>query len=155
VATWRAFGLCLAAAWIALASGCASMPGRDPIQVNVVGVEPLPSQGAELRMAVKLRLQNPNDTALDYDGISLNLDVAGKPFASGVSPVRGAVPRYGETVLSVPVSVSALAMIRQALGLASGESASVDYRLSGKVGGSTLGPVRFESRGQLELPPAP
>jgi hypothetical protein len=57
-------------------------------------------------------------------------------------------------VLTVPVTVSAFAMVRQAIGLASGDRSKIDYVLRGKVGGSTFGSVRFESRGELELPGA-
>jgi len=52
-------------------AGCASLPGRDPLNVQVAGVEPLEGQGLEMRMAVKLRVQNPNDSAVDYDGAAL------------------------------------------------------------------------------------
>jgi len=48
--------------------------------------------------------------------------------------------------------VSAFSMVRQALGFASGDRSKIDYVLRGKIGGSTFGSVRFESRGQLELP---
>lgn len=99
-------------------AGCASLPGRDPLNVQVAGVEPLEGQGLEMRMAVKLRVQNPNDSAVDYDGAALELELNGKRFATGVSNERGSVPRFGETVLTVPVSVSAFSAIRQALGLA-------------------------------------
>jgi len=80
--------------------------------------------------------------------------VRGNAFASGVSDARGTIPRYGETVVTVPVTVSAFAMVRQAMGFASGDRSKIDYVLRGKVGGSTFGSVRFESRGELELPGA-
>lgn len=136
---------------LALVTGCAMM-GVDPIKVQVVGLEPLQGQGMELRFAAKLRVQNPNDSPIEYDGIAVELDVRGNAFASGISDSRGTIPRYGEAVLTVPVTVSAFAMVRQAIGFASGDRSKLDYVLRGKVGGSTFGSVRFESRGQLELP---
>ena len=110
---------------------CAALSGRDPVQVNVVGIEPLPGQGLELRMAVKLRIQNPNETPIEFDGIALDLDVRGTGFASGVSDQRGSVPRFGETVLVVPVSVSATSMLRQVINFATGDRAKVSYELRG------------------------
>ena len=145
-------------AWLAAASagaalcGCASFLGREPVRVNVVGLDPLPSEGMEVRMAVKLRVQNPNDTAFDYDGIALDLDVRGAAFASGVSNERGSIDRFGEAVITVPVSISALAVLRQFIGLASGESKRIDYALSGRFGGTGLGGMRFSSTGQIDLP---
>jgi len=81
-------------------SACASMPSRDPLQVNVAGVESIPGEGMELRLLVKLRVQNPNDTPIEFDGVSLNLDVMGRDFASGVSDQAGTVPRFGEAVVA-------------------------------------------------------
>ena len=82
----------------AAVTGCASMQGRDPLQVTVAGIEPLQGQGMELRMLVKLRVQNPNDSPVDYDGVAVEMDVQGKTFATGVTDARGSVPRFGETV---------------------------------------------------------
>lgn len=50
-------------------SACAGLQRTDPVQVTVAGIESLPGEGLELRMMVKLRVQNPNDTAIDYDGV--------------------------------------------------------------------------------------
>ncbi|HSC65603.1 MAG TPA: LEA type 2 family protein [Caldimonas sp.] len=136
---------------LAFVAACAVM-GGDPIKVQVVGLEPLQGQGMELRFATKLRVQNPNESPIDYDGIAVELEVRGNSFASGVSDARGTIPRYGETVVTVPVTVSAFAMVRQAIGLASGDRSKIDYVLRGKVGGSSFGSVRFESKGELELP---
>ncbi|MFG3691778.1 LEA type 2 family protein [Stutzerimonas stutzeri] len=134
-------------------SGCAAFSQRDPLNVQVAGIQPLPGEGLELRMNVKLRIQNPNDTALDYDGVALDLEVNGRRLASGVSDARGSVPRFGETVLSVPVTVSAFSAARQALGLA--EHIGLDevpYVLRGKLAGGLFGTQRFVEKGTLELP---
>src|SRR5512137_2444309 len=96
---------CLALATL-LAAGCASLPKHDPLQVTVAGIESLPGEGMELRLLVKLRVLNPNDAPVDFDGVALNLDVQGKRFASGVSDEVGSVPRFGEAVVQVPVTVS-------------------------------------------------
>src|SRR3954467_8995735 len=101
---------------IVLMAGCASMTQRDPVQVQVVGVEPLEGEGLELRFLCKLRVQNPNDAPITYNGIYIELEVRGSSFATGVSDASGTVPRYGEVVLSVPVAASALRFARQAIG---------------------------------------
>ncbi|AOJ82464.1 water stress/hypersensitive response domain-containing protein [Burkholderia savannae] len=133
--------------------GCAALTARDPVRVSVVGIEPLVGQGLEMRFDVKLRLQNPNDAPIDYDGVALDLELNGRPFASGVSDVRGTVPRFGEQVLSVPVTVSAFAAARQAFGLADvTESGKLPYVLRGKLAGGMFGSVRFTDSGTLSLP---
>ena len=101
-------------------AACATFGGREPVIVDVVGVEPLAGQGNR--------------------------------FASGVSDVRGTVPRFGETVLSVPVTVPVSAMVAQALSLASGDRARLDYELRGRLADAALGGVSFRSTGELALP---
>jgi len=133
--------------------GCASLVQREPVRINVVGLEPLPGQGMEMRFAVKLRVQNPNDTAIDFDGLALELDLNDKPFATGVSDQRGSVPRFGEAVINIPVTVSAVAVVRQALGVMDGKAVdTVPYSLRGRLAGGLLGGVRFSDKGALSLP---
>lgn len=134
-------------------AGCAGLLNRDPVRINVVGLEPLPGQGLEMRFAVRLRVQNPNDAPIDYDGVALELEVNGKPFATGVSNQSGSVPRFGETVFSVPVSVSAFSAARQALGVASGDALrGLPYVIRGRLAGGAFGGVRFVDRGRLDFP---
>ena len=137
----------------ALLGACAAMPGRDPLQVTVAGIESLQGEGLELRLLVKLRVQNPNDAALEYDGVYLKLDVLEKTFATGVSSERGSVPRYGETVIGVPVTISALRMATYALRMLDGKPIDkIHYKLDGKLDGVGFGSTRFQSQGELALP---
>lgn len=136
-------------------SACALFPNRDPVNINVVGLEPLPSQDLEVRFAIKLRVQNPNETAIDYNGIALDLEVNGRPLASGVSDQTGSIPRFSETVVSVPVSVSAFSVLRQTLGLSQTQTLdNLPYVLRGKLAGGVFGTLRFVDSGKLSLPKA-
>ncbi|MGY8818349.1 MAG: LEA type 2 family protein [Pseudomonadales bacterium] len=146
----RLLSVCLLALTL---TACAAFFDHDPLNVQVAGIQPLPGEGLELRMAVKLRVQNPNDRPLDYDGVALELEINGRNLASGVSDASGTIPRFGETVLSVPMTISAFSAARQALGLA--EHIGMDevpYVLRGKLaGGSTFGTQRFIEKGTLNL----
>jgi LEA14-like dessication related protein len=134
-------------------TACSALPTRDPLQVTVAGVEPLQGQGLEMRMLVKLRVQNPNDSQIDYNGVSLKLDVQGKTLASGVSDQAGSVTRFGESVIEVPVTISAMNIARQVMGAMGGKTIEkVDYILNGKLNGSLFSTVRFKSAGTLDLP---
>lgn len=149
----RLLATCLVLSVIGL-SGCASMPGRDPLQVTVAGIEPLQGESMELRLLVKLRVQNPNDAPVEFNGASLNLDVMGRSFASGVSDQSGTVPRFGEAIVEVPVTVSVLRMARQVLGMLDGKPVDkVTYSMSGKLNGASLfGTQRFTTTGEFALP---
>ena len=149
----RSGTLVLVACGALLAAGCAGLQRPEPVEVILVGVEPLKSEGLELRMLVKLRVQNPNEQPLEFNGIALQLDVQGKRFATGVSDGTGSVPRFGETVVAVPVSIPVLRVAQQAIGVMSYEyRGRLAYDLSGQIAGPSAGIVRFKSRGELTLP---
>jgi LEA14-like dessication related protein len=132
--------------------GCTGLKVHDPIQVAVAGIEPLQGEGLELRMLVKLRVQNPNDEPLVYNGAYLKLEVLDKTFATGVSDEAGSVPRFGEAVIAVPVTVSAFRMVRYAMGMLDGKPIEkVGYQLSGKLNQSAFSAVRFKSTGEIDL----
>ena len=136
-----------------LCGGCATLHHTEPIDVIMTGLEPLQGEGLELRMLVKLRVQNPNDAPFDFNGVSVKMDVQGKPFASGVSDAAGSVPRFGETIVSVPVSISMFRIARQTMGVITSEyRGKLEYEMTGKLAGPALDSVRFSSKGVLTLP---
>jgi LEA14-like dessication related protein len=132
--------------------GCASLRPTDPPKVTVVGVEPAAGEGLEARMQVKLRVQNPNDAPIEYNGIYVELDVQDKSLASGVSNQSGTVPAFGEAVIDVPMTVSVLGIAEHAMGLLSGKSMDkITYEMRGKLSSTTPGALRFKSQGELNL----
>lgn len=143
----------------ALLSGCANLPiGDDAPNVRVAGLERLPTEGLEVRFALKLRVQNPNESTLAYDGISVSLDLDGRGLASGVSNVAGEIPRFSEEVLTVPVTISAFSLVRQLLSRAADASddttgEAISYTLKGKLGAvaGQSGATRFRDGGELNL----
>lgn len=124
--------------------------------VGVAGIEPLPGEGLELRLAVTVRIQNPNDAPVEYTGAALSLDLNGRNLASGVSDTVGIVPRYGETTFTVPVTISAFDMVRQVFGFIEADArGEVRYRVRGKLEGGWFGTRRFSSEGTMQLPSRP
>ncbi len=141
--------LSLAAA-VALA-GCASLAARDPLEVTVAGIEPMQEkgEGLELRLLVKLRVQNPNPDAISYGGAFVKVEVQDKTFATGVTDVGGTVPGFSEAVVEVPVTVSMLRMVRQVVGMKDAAQADqIRYSMSGK-----LGSHRFSASGEFSMKP--
>ena len=135
-------------------AGCASLPHTDPPQVTVVDIEPGEGEGLEARMQLKLRVQNPNNAPIEFSGIYVELKVQGKGFASGVSDQSGTVPPFGETVIGVPVTISVMGIVSEALGLLGGGKLpdKISYEMSGKLNSTTSGSLRFKSQGELTLP---
>ena len=104
-----------------------------------------------MRLTLRLRVQNPNALAIDYDGIDVKLDLNGKTVARGVSDQSGSVPRYGESVVALPVTISMLDLGRQALRMFQGDQ-RMHYAIDGKLGSPLFGATRFHSEGELALP---
>ena len=141
-------------------SGCASLPiDSDAPQVRIVGFEPLPSEGLELRFNLKLRVQNLNESTFAYDGISVELDLDGRGVASGVSNISGDIPRFSDAVVTVPVSISAFSALRQFLARmndqrtnSSAPAQPITYTMNGKLGGvGNSFATRFGDSGELDL----
>jgi LEA14-like dessication related protein len=149
----------LISALILILAGCAALNQDDPLRISVAGIQPLEGRGMEARFDVQLRIQNHGNKPLAYDGIAFDLDLRGMSFASGVSDQQGVIPRFGETVITVPVTVPATAILRQVFQIAASDSTvamtKVDYQLRGRLGGPglTLG-RRFDSTGEMTLPAA-
>jgi LEA14-like dessication related protein len=136
---------------LALATGCATV-GADPVQVQLVGIQPVEGEGMEIRLLCELRVQNPNEAPLQFTGVFVELQVQGSTVATGVADLSGTIPRYGEALLVVPVSTSFLRLAGQAIGIFTRqEIGPIAYALKGKIAGPAFAPVRFESRGELDL----
>src|SRR5690606_4187182 len=147
----RRIGLLWPIVLVAMAS-CAGIPNRDPLNVSVAAIEPLPGEGMELNLAIRLRVQNPNDMAVAYSGAALWLDLNGRRLASGVTDNVGTVPRYGEVVMTIPVTISAFDMARQVFAFVNDENPNeVRYRVRGKLEGGLFGTRRFRDEGVFEL----
>ena len=115
----------------------------------VAGIEPMQEkgEGMELRLLVKLRVQNPNSAPVSYDGAYVKVEVQDRTFATGVSNAAGSVPGFSEAVIEVPVTVSMLRMVRHVIGMKDAPPADqIRYSMSGK-----LGSHRFSANGEFSL----
>jgi LEA14-like dessication related protein len=134
-----------------LLSACASLPNREPLVVDVAGIDALPGEGLEIRLQVAIRVQNPNDTPVQYRGTALDLDLNGRRAASGVSDAIGEVPHYGETVIYIPVTISAFNIVNQLIGFINNDGDEIDHRIRGKLDGGLFATRRFVDEGALSL----
>lgn len=139
-----------------LLPACAGLPGQPAPRVDLAGIESLPGEGLELRFMLKLRVQNPGDTDLRYDGFWVDLDLRGQRLASGGAPLKGLVPRFGETLVLLPVTASGFSIARQLFGMLRGaqggtSAGPVTYALRGRLGGQGFGGGEFETRGEIDL----
>jgi LEA14-like dessication related protein len=135
------------------AAGCASVASLQAPEVRVTSLQMLEStQGSlEQRFAVGLRLTNPNNRAVDVDGLDFELELNGKRLARGVTNEAFELPRLGEAETRVVVTTSVFDVLRQALDLAGRSDATMDYRVKGRLhlGSGFVRTIPFDHAGRI------
>lgn len=125
-----------------------------PPRVSLAGVQLVSMELLEQRYALKLRIQNPNDFALNIQGLDFEVELNQAPFASGVASQRLQVPAFGEALMQVEVSSSVWSLARQLREMGEGRQEEVGYRIHGRMSlGSRLMAIPFESTGMIPLVP--
>ena len=137
---------------IAALSACAGTGLREPLRVSLAGLESIPGEGLEMRFLARIRVQNPNDVSIPFSGLSAELDLNGRSFASGVSDATGEIPRFGESVIELPLTVPGTAIVRQLLGFVGGVPNKATYHVKGFLSTGTFGRAPFDSTGEVEMP---
>jgi LEA14-like dessication related protein len=143
---------------VIILTGCAGMGHRQgDVKVTIASLQFLESTLMEQRYLVTLRLQNRAPSALQVSGLSFDLELNGKSFASGVSNQQVSVAAFDEAMMEVKVSSTLFGIIRQFQILQEPQSRALDYQISGRVYlGNGFYNLPFQEVGELDLRvPAP
>jgi len=137
-----------------LLAGCAGV-GRhlEPPRISLAQIQVQEFTGLEAVFQIKLRVFNTNDIDLNVKGIEADLEINGKPFATGVSRAAIKIPSFGTELVPVTVYSSVVDIVKGIHGLQKAEQ--LQYRLTGKlrVAGNNMpsSSLPFESEGQVKL----
>jgi LEA14-like dessication related protein len=109
----------------------------------------------EQEVLVNLRLTNPNDFALAVRGLSFDLALDDRPFASGRTGEAFTMPRLGSVTVPVAILVPTAELVDRVMGL--GRREGYAYRLTGQLRLDRLAgvPLPFSREGRLALPRLP
>jgi LEA14-like dessication related protein len=145
------FCLLLAVLMLVGAPGCATLqPDFEPPRITLVGLQPESVTLLEQKYLIQLRIQNPNEQALDIRGLHYDLELNGQSFLSGVSSESVVVPPFSDAVIRTQGVSTLLGYLRQIEELNKGARRALDYRLTGRVSvGDWPGGVRFDYQGEL------
>lgn len=138
-----------------LLSGCSTMGvlDFDDPEIELLALQPLPSQGMEARFLVKLRVVNPNAIPLAVDGMSYDVFIRDSKVLSGVSNEGLKVDAYSESVAELEVAAGmfgSLALIRDLL--SNPTDGGLPYKLNAKLSRSGLGgAIRVSREGIIDL----
>lgn len=135
---------------VALA-GCASLPTnlKTP-EVSFVSLRAVDASVFEQKLEVRMKVYNPNSIELPVNGLDVDMELAGEPFARGVSAREFVVPANGEAEFDMNVTANAMNAL---LKIAGDKSAAIDYRLKGKLS-TKIGLLRtipFEETGRVPV----
>lgn len=116
------------AALAALGLGaCASMTSEyDPPKVSIENFRSLPGEASGPRFEVDLRIQNPNEQALDISGIAYDIALQDVDLISGVSNEVPRVAGYSEEVVTLESGLNTIQLVRFLTGLGTG-SRTLDH----------------------------
>jgi len=144
-------------------SGCAGLgkPVEEP-QVTLVDLQVMEVKALEAIFQLELRVINPNDFPLDLRGVSCELKIDGKHFATGLGAEPQEIAAFGTGIVPVRVYASTLKMFASVLQLIQGmghqqhQQAGMEpirYELAGtiRLGGTLNRSVPFHSSGELPL----
>ncbi len=117
-----------------LLSGCATMNlDYEEPSVELVSFKALPANGFAQNFEIGLKLSNPNNFELPFNGISYQLSVAGEILAHGVAANIPTAAAYGESRFVVPVSTSLMRGIKVIRVLMKSHGQDVSYQLKAKL----------------------
>lgn len=140
---------------VLLFAGCATT-GKYPEQprVSLVSIQPKDMTLLEQRYALRLRILNPNETAIPLEGLNYSLEINGREFAYGVSRQDVSIPAFGEALLDVDVVSNLLNVMQQVQEMSNEQQNTLRYRLSGKLSlSNSLLKLPFDYHGELNYAP--
>ncbi len=136
-----------------LINACASIaPQPDQFKVNISSIHMSESTLMEQRFLVALRVMNRGRNAVSIDGMSFDIELNGKDFASGVSNEKVTIAAFSEAIVKVSVTSTIFGIIRQLHGLQQNKSNPFRYQISGSIYPSnSLLSIPFKEQGEIDL----
>lgn len=126
----RAARMILPMVLVATLSGCALATGTPP-SVDVLDVRLVGIGLTEQQLATTLCVTNPNPNEIAFRRVTVALDVADAPLATGASDLPVRLPPSSSTAVPFTVVTTVQNLGPQLLGIL--RSGSLDYRVHGRV----------------------
>jgi len=141
-------------------AGCAAFSLPEKPRITLADIQVHEIRNMETSFLVQLRVTNPNTEPLEIEGLSCDVELDGRRFASGVQGERRTIPPYGSELVEMEVHSSVLEMVSSVLGVIrranepDSRGEPVGYRLNGKVrvkSGGFSHNLPFVSEGELKM----
>ena len=117
-----------------LLSACANLtPGFEEPLIEVTSIRLKNTGGLAPEFDIVLRVSNPNRDALNIDGMTYTLYLAGNKVVSGVKNDLPGVPGYGEATVNLQAALSLFGSLGLLRDLMDQYQQSIDYELVTKL----------------------
>jgi len=148
---WCLIGLIL------LLSGCAALyQSMERPRINIANIMPREIKLFEQVFDLELRIQNPNNTPLEVNGLAFDLEINGKRFATGASNQSLVIDRLSSDVIHVEAITTLVGFLRQVAEYQETPIPRVGYRIMGSIySGSSNVKLRFDDVGEIKIPIEP
>jgi len=137
--------------------GCAGLyQSMERPRINIANVIPRDIKLFEQVFDLELRIQNPNDTPLEINGLAFELELNDKRFATGVSNQSLVIDRLSSDVIHVQAITTLMGFLRQVAEYQQTKDPRVTYRIKGSIySGSTGTKLHFDDSGEIKIPIEP
>jgi LEA14-like dessication related protein len=135
-------------------TGCAFAPSfsYDKPEVNVTGIDLIPSDSLSPRFLIHLNIQNPNSRPLPLKGISYNVSVSGFKVVSGVSNQLPEIPAYSARDIELEANTNVVSSLKLVNKLITKRADHITYTLNAKLDVGTLLPfIHVKEEGQFTV----
>jgi LEA14-like dessication related protein len=138
-------------------TGCALMRhGMESPRINISNVTPREVTFFEQVFDLELRIQNPNDSPLEVNGLAFDLELNDRRFATGVSKQSLFIDRLSSGVIRVEALTTLWGFIQQVAEYQRTKAPRVAYRLKGNLYvGSPSFKLPFDDSGEIQIPIEP
>ncbi|WP_293746386.1 LEA type 2 family protein [uncultured Paraglaciecola sp.] len=137
-------------------SGCTALnPNFEKPQVSVNSFKILPGGIINPTFEIGLRVVNPNNIALNLEGMSYTASIEGNKVFSGVANQLPIVPAYGEEDIKLNVKADLFGGLRLFADLLKPRETPIGYTLKVKLDLGTFSlPIYITHEGVLTIPNA-
>jgi LEA14-like dessication related protein len=153
---WVAYALCLLIAFSSLA-GCSGLfRALERPRINIANIRAREVKVFEQVFDLELRIQNPNDSPLEINGLAFEMEINDKRFATGVSNQNLTVDRLSSAVIHVEAITTLWGVLHQIAEYQQTQMPRVTYRINGSIySGSPSIRLPFDDRGEFKVPIEP
>jgi len=147
---------CLLALAFLLANCAAFQQNMERPRINIANVMPREIKLFEQMFDLELRIQNPNDTPLEVNGLAFELELNDKRFATGVSNQSLVIDRLSSDVIHVEAITTLVGFLRQVAEYQQTQNPRLTYRIKGSIySGSAGTKLHFDDSGEIKIPIEP